>query len=237
MDQLKEEEQQQQQQEQNFLEEETKQLKEYDTIPPTPLIALNHVSRLCKSVQASIDFYVKVLGFVLIHRPPTFDFDGAWSQLTSLQPNFLSIPLFNRTTFSSFWGCRLFNYGVGIHLIQKKDGGSLMDARPDKLDPLDNHVSFQCEDMEVMEKRLKETNIKYLKRTVGGEEEEEEEASPIDQLFFNDPDGFMIEICNCENLELVPAGSLGRIRLPRHHHNPPLHINGSQNQTQRQDQA
>ncbi|XP_010926993.1 glyoxylase I 4 isoform X2 [Elaeis guineensis] len=209
MDQLKEEEQQQQQQEQNFLEEETKQLKEYDTIPPTPLIALNHVSRLCKSVQASIDFYVKVLGFVLIHRPPTFDFDGAW----------------------------LFNYGVGIHLIQKKDGGSLMDARPDKLDPLDNHVSFQCEDMEVMEKRLKETNIKYLKRTVGGEEEEEEEASPIDQLFFNDPDGFMIEICNCENLELVPAGSLGRIRLPRHHHNPPLHINGSQNQTQRQDQA
>lgn len=89
-----------------------------------------------------------------------------------------------------------------------------------------------------MEKRLKEMNIEYLKRTVGGDvEEEEEERSPIDQLFFNDPDGFMIEICNCENLELVPLGSLGRIRLPRHQHNPPLQINVPQNQTQQQDQA
>lgn len=44
----------------------------------------------------------------------------------------------------------------------------------------------------------------------------------IDQLFSNDPDGFMIEICNCENLKLVPAGSLGKIKLPLDTHKPPI---------------
>ncbi|WOL01090.1 hypothetical protein Cni_G09803 [Canna indica] len=126
-----------------------------------PLIALNHVSRLCKSVEGSVEFYTKVLGFVLINRPPTLDFNGAW----------------------------LFNYGVGIHLVQKEDGGEPPDASVDHLDSMDNHISFQCEDMEAMERRLKEMGIKYLRRTI-----KEEEGSPIDQLFFNDLDGFMIVI-------------------------------------------
>lgn len=43
-----------------------------------------------------------------------------------------------------------------------------------------------------------------------------------DQLFFNDPDGFMIELCNCENLKLVPARSLGKIKLHFDRHNPPV---------------
>ncbi|KAK1316913.1 hypothetical protein QJS10_CPA05g00824 [Acorus calamus] len=37
---------------------------------PLPMMALNHVSRLCRSVETSTDFYVNVLGFVLIERPP-----------------------------------------------------------------------------------------------------------------------------------------------------------------------
>ncbi|GJN10810.1 hypothetical protein PR202_ga28937 [Eleusine coracana subsp. coracana] len=157
-----------------------------------PLMALNHISRLCKSVDDSVRFYVKALGFVLIHRPPALDFSGAW----------------------------LFNYGVGIHLVQRDDARRAPDVNPaGKLDPMDNHISFQCEDMGVMEKRLKDMKIKYMKRTIN-----EEEGSPIDQLFFKDPDGFMIEICNCENLELVPAGALGRLRLPRDRHNPPVRM-------------
>ena len=61
-----------------------------------------------------------------------------------------------------------------------------------------------------MEQKLKDHNIKYKKRIV----EDVENWTKIDQLFFNDPDGFMIEICNCENLKLVPTGSLGKIKLP-----------------------
>ncbi|KAJ3683813.1 hypothetical protein LUZ60_014040 [Juncus effusus] len=179
--------------EKNYEKDEKSEMEEkyIEEVGPMPLMALNHISRLCESVQASIVFYVKVLGFVLIKRPPSLHFNGAW----------------------------LFNYGVGVHLVQKQDDTQLPDADRNRLDPMDNHISFQCEDMDAMEKRLKEMKIKYLKRTIN-----EEEGSPIDQLFFKDPDGFMIEICNCENLELVPAGAAGRIKLPRDCHNPPLQL-------------
>lgn len=69
--------------------------------------------------------------------------------------------------------------------------------------------------------KLKDLDIKYMKRTVGGEDD-----GVIDQLFFNDPDGFMIEICNCENVKLKPQGSTGRIKLP-FGHNPPVELNSN----------
>lgn len=43
-----------------------------------PLVSLNHISLVCRSVQDSIDFYENVLGFVPIKRPGSFNFDGAW---------------------------------------------------------------------------------------------------------------------------------------------------------------
>ena len=83
-------------------------------------------------------------------------------------------------------------------------------------------VIFQCEDMEALERKLKERGIKCMKRTVGGKEDGE-----IDQLFFNDPDGFMIEICNCENVKLKPMGSIGRLKLPCDKHNPPVELDSN----------
>ncbi|KAK6804020.1 hypothetical protein RDI58_001804 [Solanum bulbocastanum] len=165
----------------------------------TPLMALNHVSRLCKNLEKSVEFYTKVLGFVLIERPQAFDFDGAW----------------------------LFNYGVGIHLVHAKDNeDDKLPNHTDNLDPMDNHISFQSEDMEGMVQRLEQFKIKYLKRTVG-----EEEGAAIDQLFFKDPDGFMIEICNCENVKLVPQRSIGRIKFPSDRHNPPVELGNDDSKT------
>ena len=46
-----------------------------------PLLSLNHISRVVKDVQASIDFYVGVLGFIEIKRPSSFHFEGAWCAL------------------------------------------------------------------------------------------------------------------------------------------------------------
>ncbi|XVF73583.1 hypothetical protein PTKIN_Ptkin12aG0213800 [Pterospermum kingtungense] len=93
---------------------------------PPPLMAQNHVSRLCRKVKKSIDFCTKVLGFMLAERPPALDFKGT----------------------------RLFNYGIGIHLVQSKDEDRLP-SDTDHLDPMDNHISlqvfylvFECEDME-----------------------------------------------------------------------------------------
>lgn len=81
---------------------------------PPPIMALNHVSRLCRNVKNSMDFYTKVLGFVSTERPQVLDFEGAW----------------------------LFNYGVGIHLVQSKEEERLP-SDTELLDPNDNHISFQ----------------------------------------------------------------------------------------------
>ncbi|KAL6897812.1 hypothetical protein ACP4OV_006771 [Aristida adscensionis] len=133
-----------------------------------PLASLNHISIVCRSVEESLRFYADVLGFVPIRRPGSFDFDGAW----------------------------LFNYGIGIHLLQSEDPGSLPEKRD--INPKDNHISFQCESMAAVERRLKEMGIPYVQRCV------EEGGINVDQIFFHDPDGFMIEICNCDNLPVIP---------------------------------
>eukprot|EP00253_Pinus_taeda_P008732 PITA_08732 len=158
---------------------------------PLPVLSLNHVSLLCKSVTASTEFYVNVLGFQLVRRPSSFDFVGAW----------------------------LFNYGVGIHLLQCKSLDDL--PKRTEIDPRDNHISFQCPDMFLVEKGLQEMDIKYKKRVV------EDGGLYVDQIFFHDPDGYMIEICNCENLPVIPAHSSSSARsislpfsLP--HSNPKL---------------
>ena len=59
-------------------------------------------------------------------------------------------------------------------------------------------MSLQCESMVAVERRLKELGIPYIQRCV------EEGGIYVDQIFFHDPDGFMIEICNCDKLPVVP---------------------------------
>ncbi|KAI9074748.1 hypothetical protein K1719_021414 [Acacia pycnantha] len=137
---------------------------------PLHLKSVNHISLVCKSVEESIDFYQNVLGFFPIRRPGSFDFDGAW----------------------------LFGYGIGIHLLQAEDPENL--PKKTEINPKDNHISFQCESMAAVEKKLKEMEIQYLRSMV------EENGIKVDQLFFHDPDGFMIEICNCDSLPVIPLG-------------------------------
>ncbi|KAJ6696490.1 hypothetical protein OIU74_015409 [Salix koriyanagi] len=138
---------------------------------------VNHVAFACKSVPESVKFYEDVLGFVVIKRPDSLPIKGAW----------------------------LFNYGVGIHLLQS-------DKAPKKkseIDPTDNHLSFECSDMELVESKLKEKNVEYKPQVI------QEGSITVNQLFFHDPDGYMVEICNCQNLPPVAAGrSLCSQNLP-----------------------
>lgn len=142
-----------------------------------PLLSLNHVSFVCKSVRRSVRFYEEVLGFVLIKRPSSFDFEGAW----------------------------LFNHGIGIHLLEVTD----VPSKKGKINPKDNHISFQCSNMEVIMQKLEDMNIEYVTAVV------EEGGITVDQLFFHDPDGYMIEICNCQNLPVLPLSSCPLKKLPR----------------------
>ncbi|KAM7254077.1 hypothetical protein ACFE04_031759 [Oxalis oulophora] len=138
---------------------------------PLHLTSVNHISFVCASLEESMDFYQNILGFMPIRRPGSFDFDGAW----------------------------LFGHGIGIHLLQSADPNCL--PKKKAINPKDNHISFQCESMGVVEKKLKEMELDYVRAKVveGGIE--------VDQLFFHDPDGFMIEICNCDNLPVIPLAS------------------------------
>lgn len=54
---------------------EIEEVSDYEALP---LLSLNHVSLLCRSVWDSVRFYEDVLGFVLIKRPSSFNFNGAW---------------------------------------------------------------------------------------------------------------------------------------------------------------
>ncbi|XP_055814868.1 glyoxylase I 4-like [Solanum dulcamara] len=142
-----------------------------------PLLALNHVSYICKSVPKSVQFYQQLLGFALIQRPSSFQFQGAW----------------------------LFNHGIGIHLLGKED---VQSKKGKKINPKDNHISFQCTDMDLIIHRLNEMEIEYVTATV------KDGGITVDQLFFHDPDGNMIEICNCQNIPIIPLSSCPINNLP-----------------------
>ncbi|CAL8998179.1 unnamed protein product [Prunus brigantina] len=135
-----------------------------------PQLCLNHVSFVCKSVSKSVRFYEQVLGFVLIKRPSSFKFEGAW----------------------------LFNYGIGIHLLESDKN---IPEKKGKINPKDNHISFQCSDMGMVIQKLEEMRIEYVTAEV------EEGGVIVDQLFFHDPDGYMVEICNCQNLPVLPISA------------------------------
>ncbi|KAK8967562.1 hypothetical protein KSP40_PGU017328 [Platanthera guangdongensis] len=136
------------------------------------LKSLNHISRLCGSLEQSVHFYQNILGFRPIVRPSSFNFNGAW----------------------------LFNYGFGIHLLQVEEHE--IPLRKFNIDLNVNHISFQCANLDLVEKKLAETEIGYIRRRA------EKWGLCVDQLFFHDPDGFMIEVCSFENLPMIssPAG-------------------------------
>jgi len=143
-------------------------MKGLNFVNPLHLKSLNHISVVCRSVEKSLEFYQNVLGFFPIRRPNSFAFDGAW----------------------------LFSFGIGIHLLQSEDPENM--SKITKINPKDNHISFQCESMGLVEKKLNEMEIKHVRQRV------EEGGIYVDQLFFHDPDGLMIEVCNCDNLPVIP---------------------------------
>ncbi|KAF9678229.1 hypothetical protein SADUNF_Sadunf07G0013200 [Salix dunnii] len=150
------------------------EIEEASSYEALPLLSLNHVSLMCRSVWASARFYEDVLGFVHIKRPSSFNFNGAW----------------------------LYNYGIGIHLIENPsidELDTIVEPRP--INPKDNHMSFQCTDVGLVKRKLQEMGMRYVTAVV------EEDGIKVDQVFFHDPDGYMVEICNCDNIPILPLSS------------------------------
>ncbi|KAG6550766.1 hypothetical protein Mapa_007670 [Marchantia paleacea] len=145
-----------------------------------PLSCINHISRKCSDLQASQRFYENLLGFVQVKRPGSLAVNGVW----------------------------LFNYGIGIHLLQSMAlPGS---AQRKELNPNDDHMSFQCEDIDQVESMLRVNRVQFLRRKI------EEDGIMIDQLFFHDPDCFMIEVCTCDQLPVVPLARSASVKNQQH---------------------
>lgn len=98
-----------------------------------------------------------------------------------------------------FEGAWLHNYAVGlsIHLLQAENQElSTLPPAAKEINIRDDHLSFQSDSISGVEQALKDHDIKYCRATV------DEDGVLIEQVFFHDPDGFMIEICTCENFPL-----------------------------------
>ncbi|CAI5978749.1 unnamed protein product, partial [Closterium sp. NIES-64] len=99
----------------------------------------------------------------------------------------------------NFDGAWLFNHGIGIHLLGQSEDPHAPQLRvPKEINPKSDHFSFQCDDIEEVESGLEERGIPFLRQCV------EEAGIMVEQLFFHDPDGHMIEVCNCDLLPVVP---------------------------------
>ncbi|AES68120.1 putative glyoxalase/Bleomycin resistance protein/Dihydroxybiphenyl dioxygenase [Medicago truncatula] len=121
----------------------------------------------------------------------------------------------------NFEGAWLFGHGIGIHLLKAEDPEKI--PRKKEINTKDNHISFQCDgSIDAVEKYLNDKKIVCKRALV------EENGIQVDQLFFHDPDGFMIEICNCDSLPVIPlageiVNSCSRINLetmPQKIHQP-----------------
>lgn len=63
-------------------------------------------------------------------------------------------------------------------------------------------VLKQCTDVGLVKRRLQEMGMRYVTALV-----EADDGIKVDQVFFHDPDGYMIELCNCENIPILPLSS------------------------------
>ncbi|KAG0583396.1 hypothetical protein M758_3G134600 [Ceratodon purpureus] len=101
-----------------------------------------------------------------------------------------------------FDGAWLHNYGISVHLLQAENQElSLLPPVDKEINSRDDHLSFQSDSIAGVEQALQEHGIKYTRKTI------DEAGVSIEQVFFHDPDGFMIEICTCEVFPVKPLAA------------------------------
>ncbi|CAN6229035.1 unnamed protein product [Urochloa humidicola] len=121
----------------------------------------------------------------------------------------LGFELVKRPASFDFRGAWLHKYGMGIHLLQRGlDSNAPAPARPPVINPKSNHISFQCADMGLVKARLMEMKLEFVAARVRDGE------TVVEQLFFHDPDGNVIEICDCEKLPVIPLADPGGAGVP-----------------------
>jgi catechol 2,3-dioxygenase-like lactoylglutathione lyase family enzyme len=183
--------------------------------PGLPIHSFNHLSKETENVEEMVKFYTKVMGFRRIKRPP-FPFAGAWLFMpptTSLHiiekdPN-VDLPEGPCTAIKKMenWqeiaknpasikrGAppflalrRLVRFFPLFSLLLFSLLFFLLTAGASRA--VGHHMAFRTEDLELTIQLLKEYGIKFAENVVP--------LTGQRQLFFFDPDGNGIEICDCD---------------------------------------
>ena len=82
----------------------------------------------------------------------------------------------------AFAGGWLFNHGLMIHIIASDTAGS----PSGEIQSRAPHIALHADDLDAVERLLEEHGVAYRKSEVPGRN--------VKQLFFQDPDGFHIEV-------------------------------------------
>jgi catechol 2,3-dioxygenase-like lactoylglutathione lyase family enzyme len=132
-----------------------------------PLAGFNHLAREVLDLEKSKKFYVDILGFYLIPRPP-FEAKGYW----------------------------LYGNNIMIHLVQTEMPEARRQLKISRIQhvtaslPIADHLAFLTTDFSAVIEVLNAENVwyKYF---------EQPDLTGIQQIFLFDPDGNVIEISNC----------------------------------------
>jgi catechol 2,3-dioxygenase-like lactoylglutathione lyase family enzyme len=149
------------------------------TRPPPFQLQVNHVSIVVRDAEVSREFYQRLLGAQLINRP-AFPFPGYWLWLGNIQLHLIQAERAEQVTLET------------LHLRAHNVGDV-------------NHLAIQVHDFDQAEQYLTEACIPFRRNFVPAP------ASIIGrsilrQLFFPDPDGHYIEICECQLLSSFVFG-------------------------------
>jgi len=129
-----------------------------------PVTDLNHYLLRANDIEATKDFYVKVLGFQVMPRPE-FPFPGYWLGI----------------------GGKI-QVHVALHGVEQADLyyiGSPRNAATDHAGVID-HIAFVADDPRAMAMHLKKIGVPFRPRYLP--------ESQLYQLFVKDPNGLMIEL-------------------------------------------
>jgi len=160
---------------------------------------VNHVALVVRDVGTSLHFYVDVLGFDLVDRP-NFDRHGAWLSMGNIQ----------------------------LHLI-KGTPDVCQGKHPNDL--IVSHIALDVSDAPAVVKRLKEirrdkvpklqwrqnVSIPTAKQSRANrfESDHTSDHGTTQQFFLEDPDGYWVELCNCDDEHGEEARQMHHSNLPR----------------------
>jgi catechol 2,3-dioxygenase-like lactoylglutathione lyase family enzyme len=153
-----------------------------------PLASFNHIAREVLSLERSKQFYVDILGFALVPRPP-FDSEGYW----------------------------LYGYGLSLHLVATTVPAERKEIKLTRIRhfssslPRVDHIAFITHDIDYVQQTLDDAKVYYLRDTpVGGLEqiflfdpdgnviEISNCAPPVGEIRCaeKEPNEFIVEDCN-----------------------------------------